>query len=183
MVDVGGSAMPNSAPSTLARIPLVWMIREIVLCNTGIEFDEAALADFGITLPTVLPENYPTGDASDPANLVLQPSQNVSALDKGYTADVVSPLHDELKLMPIWWVLEFFIFRYTWQGQNGKWVTRYRYVSDVLSRMEAEALAGQDEPWSAEIHSTTASGNESAYLCQGTHGRWPELYTRGQVAW
>ncbi|KAG8981418.1 hypothetical protein FRB90_007270 [Tulasnella sp. 427] len=35
--------------------------------------------------------------------------------------DVLSPVHDELKRMPLWWVLEVLPMIKSWQNENGEW--------------------------------------------------------------
>ena len=53
--DVGGGAVPNEERHMLSRIPLRWMIRQCFLCNTGIIFDTAAMAEVGLDVHTLWP--------------------------------------------------------------------------------------------------------------------------------
>ncbi|EJT99621.1 hypothetical protein DACRYDRAFT_82030, partial [Dacryopinax primogenitus] len=53
--DLGGGAVKNYVQSSPNRIPLVWLIREVVLANTGIQFNQAALDADGIRLPVMNP--------------------------------------------------------------------------------------------------------------------------------
>jgi len=45
--------------------------------------------------------------------------------------DVLSPVHDELKLMPLWWILEVLPMLETYQDEKGKW---HRIVRINLGR-------------------------------------------------
>jgi len=97
--DVGGGCVTNDVPFSANRIPLTWMIREIVLSNTGIKFDESpdgALARDGITLPSV--------DAQE------KTGNPVSELDSRYKDDVKAPIHDWLNEDKRWWILEVLPF-------------------------------------------------------------------------
>ncbi|EJT99622.1 hypothetical protein DACRYDRAFT_82033 [Dacryopinax primogenitus] len=99
--DVGGGNCDNSVQSSSNRIPLVWMIREVVLANTAILFDEEALEADGIVLPVVRQPK----DASMPDN-------RVSTLDLRYNDDVLSTITDQLKAVWAWWMLEVLPFTY-----------------------------------------------------------------------
>ncbi|KZT52345.1 hypothetical protein CALCODRAFT_441695 [Calocera cornea HHB12733] len=113
--DVGGGCTKNSDPASAARIPLVWMLREIVLADTGIEFDESALAQDGISLPTAA-----TGEAIIStgkngmlnARAALAEENWVENLDKRYDQDVQAKVSDQLKLARVWWALEVMPFTY-----------------------------------------------------------------------
>lgn len=73
------------------RITLTWMIREIALTGTGIEFDDAALARDGISLPSPSsPMTMVKPDAKGDleANRALAPENYVANLDKRYKGDV-----------------------------------------------------------------------------------------------
>jgi len=98
--DIGGGAEPNGTPNSLAYITLRWMVREIVKSGCGIQFDEDALQRAKIDL-----------------------ASSESPLADG--ADAVQPLHDELKSNPLWWILEIFPMKFTWQDANGAWKTGF----------------------------------------------------------
>ncbi|EJT99648.1 hypothetical protein DACRYDRAFT_17303 [Dacryopinax primogenitus] len=93
--DVGGGCVTNGVAHSANRIPLVWMIREMVLSKTGIEFNTDALNRDGIKLPT--PD----------ARVHL-----VSKLDLRYAEDVKAPIHDWLNEDKRWWILELLPFTY-----------------------------------------------------------------------
>jgi hypothetical protein len=67
--DVGGGSVANGTPSTLARIPLRWMIRECFKTKTGIMFHTDGLREIGLDparlYPAVLPRPpaLPVGSA------------------------------------------------------------------------------------------------------------------------
>ncbi|EJT99634.1 hypothetical protein DACRYDRAFT_37114, partial [Dacryopinax primogenitus] len=84
--DVGGGCAQNTERFSANRIPLTWMIREIVLANTGIVFDEAALAADGIILPSPNPQRVLARDTA------------------GH--DTVALISDQLKLVRSWWIIE-----------------------------------------------------------------------------
>lgn len=48
MSDVGGGSVSNSTTHCLSDISLRWMVREVVLSQSGIQFDSAALERAGI---------------------------------------------------------------------------------------------------------------------------------------
>lgn len=43
-------------------------------------------------------------------------------------ADCVDPIHDELKLSPMWWLLEMLPMPYSWQDADGVWQKKWRLV-------------------------------------------------------
>ncbi|KZO94581.1 hypothetical protein CALVIDRAFT_599949 [Calocera viscosa TUFC12733] len=94
--DIGGGCVTNDVEHSANRIPLVWMIREIVLSHTGITFDPAALKRDGIALPTHAAQEK-GGNA-------------VRQLDKQYEKDVEAPIHDWLNIDKRWWLLEVLPF-------------------------------------------------------------------------
>jgi uncharacterized protein (DUF2235 family) len=114
--DVGGGNALNTAPHTLADIPLRWMIEQIVQSNTQILFDYDAFARWNI--PTCIGQDPPpqgggtsTGDDADVASLDAQ--------------DAVQPITDQLWKAPLWWILEIFPTSFTYQNAQDKWVTTF----------------------------------------------------------
>jgi hypothetical protein len=104
--DVGGGAVTNDTTSCLADIPLRWMIREVVASGCGINFDPEAL---------------------ERANIILSPEPTTAEIDMDMT-DVLQPLHDQLKLDPLWWLLEIIPLPFSSQDANGVWHRNWRYV-------------------------------------------------------
>ncbi|KZT52354.1 hypothetical protein CALCODRAFT_487202 [Calocera cornea HHB12733] len=126
--DVGGGNVTNTTLSSTNRIPLTWMLREIVLANTGIVFDEVALARDGISLPVPNPGVVATGKDADgtlETERVLSPENYVSNLDQRYSDDVLARTSDQLKLVKAWWILEIMPFTYRIQcktpGRADQW--------------------------------------------------------------
>ncbi|KZO94580.1 hypothetical protein CALVIDRAFT_599948 [Calocera viscosa TUFC12733] len=120
--DVGGGNVKNKTRSSANRIPLTWMIREIVLANTGIVFDEAALSRDGISLPVPNPALTATGknaDGSMETETVLAPENYISKLDGRYSEDALAPTSDQLVLKWAWWILEIMPFTYRIQSKKG----------------------------------------------------------------
>jgi hypothetical protein len=94
------------------------MVREVMASQCGILFDDEALARNSIPTTITFPPTLPELDD-----------------DK---ADAVQPIHDELKLNPLWWIVELFPLRYLWQDANGVWHTSYGFVA--ISRVCPEKL-------------------------------------------
>lgn len=95
--------MKNDAPHSLANITLRWMVREIVKSGCAIQFDEAALKRANIDIESV--------------NSITQDDQ-----------DALDTIHDQLKLDPLWWILEIVPLTFTWQDNAGVWHRNFRYV-------------------------------------------------------
>jgi len=107
--DVGGGAVSDDTVSSLANITLRWMVREIILSQCGIRFDVDALQR--LSIPYVFP------DAGNP-------NDAMTARDK---TDAVQPLHDQLKAIPLWWLLEIIPLHYSWQDDQGVWHTSFTF--------------------------------------------------------
>ena len=110
LLDVGGGSVSNDTTSCLANIPLRWMIREVVASGCGILFDSSALLR---------------------ANITLSPEPTSAEIDMDM-ADAVEPLYDELKLDPLWWLLEIIPLQFTWQDADGVWHREWRYAVPSL---------------------------------------------------
>jgi len=125
--DVGGGATSNTDPNSLANIPLRWMVQEIVRADCAILFDYGAFEQWGIPIdigkendpPTSLAVNEASG--SDPETGGPVTENQADALD------VVQPMHDQLKKMPLWWILEIMFTSYTYQNVQDKWVTSWSF--------------------------------------------------------
>lgn len=90
--DVGGGAVKNDCRHMLSRIPLRWMIRQCFECNTGILFDTARLAEYGMDVHTLWPVYKPP---SKPA------SGPPSALLEKYNRKILAPIHRRSVFLPI----------------------------------------------------------------------------------
>lgn len=146
--DVGGGATPSDVQRTLSDISLRWMLREIVQSNCGIQFDHNAFVRAGIPLSILgvganlepspsqrITEAKLNGDSSkdELSTVVAHIPLSPMGTDGGEAAkqealDAVQPLHDELKIMPLWGILEVIPFLVSWQDETGAWHRAFRYV-------------------------------------------------------
>jgi uncharacterized protein (DUF2235 family) len=115
--DVGGGNASNTAPHTLADIPLRWMIEQIVQSNTQILFDYDALSRWHI--PASIGQDPPPQEGGNSTGN----DADVEALD---AQDAVQPITDQLWKMPLWWILEIIPLTYTYQNAQDKWITTFR---------------------------------------------------------
>ncbi|EJC98126.1 uncharacterized protein FOMMEDRAFT_162480 [Fomitiporia mediterranea MF3/22] len=121
--DVGGGAEKNNADGMLSDIPLRWMVREVVASQCGIQFDAATMARLNVHVSLPGPEYFAAG-----INGTTPPGPRPSEVD--ITADQVDstkPLHDELKLDPLWWILEIIPLPFTWQDAKAKWHKKWEF--------------------------------------------------------
>ncbi|KII90919.1 hypothetical protein PLICRDRAFT_107215 [Plicaturopsis crispa FD-325 SS-3] len=108
--DVGGGAVPDDTQLSLAEITLRWMVREVMASECGIQFDENALARMKVPTTTFPPA---TSTSAGPVELELD------------AKDATQPLHDQLKIKWIWWLLEIIPLTYTWQDMDGVWHKKF----------------------------------------------------------
>ena len=116
--------MKNSDEDTLADITLRWMVREVIASQCGIQFDPKVMAELNVhaTFPT--PEIFNGAGSSSDASPGPRPSEQDTAADK---IAATKPLHDELKLDPIWWILELIPLPFSWQDAKGKWHKKWKF--------------------------------------------------------
>ena len=121
------------------------MVREIIASKCGIQFDTTMMAKFDVN-PVMPPEQYYSTSLHN-ANASTHKPQATSSEDQpkpsekdetSDAADAVKPLHDELALMPIWWILEVIPLSFSWQDKLGQWhkklelhLGRGRYKNDT----------------------------------------------------
>lgn len=84
---------------SLGNITLRWMVREAFASESGIQFDYAALVR---------------------ANIALGLEPTAAELDMD-NVDALQPIHDELKIDPLWWLLEIIPLQFSWQDADGVW--------------------------------------------------------------
>ncbi|KAJ1310118.1 hypothetical protein OPQ81_006865 [Rhizoctonia solani] len=120
--DVGGGEERNDAKYSLSNISLRWMVRQIILSQCGIQFNNDALRDMKIPLPTLS-----FGKVSENAHFssltyakVIEEAQNQER------RDALAPLHDALR-NPLWWPLEFFPLIHSYQDEQGNWHRNYKW--------------------------------------------------------
>ena len=102
--DVGGGSVKDTERYSLANISLRWMVKQVELSQCGIKFDPVALEAVKM-------------DASSPTS-PGSPGE----------CDTSAGIHDQLKLQPMWWLLELLPMKYSWQTPNGKWEHEWGYV-------------------------------------------------------
>lgn len=106
ILDIGGGAVADDIDIALSDITLRWMVRQVMASQCGIQFEEDALARAMIPKTT-----FPPGTATVAGGEELK-------LD---LPDAIAPLHDQLKIFPLWWFLEIIPMHYSWQDEAGVW--------------------------------------------------------------
>jgi len=124
--DVGGGNVKDNVASSTNRVTLVWMIREIICADPGIEFDTTLMANDGILPPDPDADVPAIRDAAGNIQTprVIAPQNYISRLDQRYDLDAVAWISDQLKLKWAWWILEILPFTYcipTDQGGPNHW--------------------------------------------------------------
>ncbi|KAL5520131.1 hypothetical protein ACEPAG_1791 [Sanghuangporus baumii] len=122
--DVGGGAVKNSVEDTLSDIPLRWMVREVIASQCGIQFDAAVMESLHVHASLQAPEYYAAASSDAEGTLGPRPSKEDCAADE---VDATKPLHDELRLMPIWWTLEIIPLPFSWQDAKGVWHKKWEF--------------------------------------------------------
>ncbi|EIN07594.1 hypothetical protein PUNSTDRAFT_103627 [Punctularia strigosozonata HHB-11173 SS5] len=112
--DVGGGSVPDTADHSLANITLRWMVRQVLLAQCGVLFDSAAL------------------DFLDISDAVFPPVSSSKASEKELQqdeADALAPngVHDELKAIPAWWLLEIIPLPIRYQDKEGVWKKKWTF--------------------------------------------------------
>ncbi|KAK1221590.1 hypothetical protein PQX77_015603 [Marasmius sp. AFHP31] len=113
--DIGGGAVTNDTPESLANITLRWMVRQVMESQCGISFRSEALAKLSIVPPVASPFTVSSDSSTDGPNNPAYEQDQVDAL---------MPMHDMLKLKGgniLWWILEIIPFHYSWQDGRGIW--------------------------------------------------------------
>ncbi|KAG8754368.1 hypothetical protein FRC12_011207 [Ceratobasidium sp. 428] len=120
--DVGGGEELNTAKYSLSNIPLRWMVRQIILAQCGIQFNQNALKEMDIPLPTL-------SFGRSNLDAVFHYEPDVAAVKEAKEReqqDALAKIHDALK-NPLWWSLEFFPIVHSYQDENGKWHSSFRW--------------------------------------------------------
>ncbi|KAJ7483420.1 hypothetical protein FB451DRAFT_1393527 [Mycena latifolia] len=148
--DVGGGSVGNDTRHSLARIPLRWMIRECFKAGTGMIFDTQRLKTLGLDPTTLYPAVVGRAPAPNVKNARIEPPPRASWLRKVFSRDrpptpspeledpeasvedqedlqdALSPMYDQLKLKPLWWILEILPMSFRSQELDDRWVTKVR---------------------------------------------------------
>ncbi|CAE6434278.1 unnamed protein product [Rhizoctonia solani] len=120
--DVGGGEERNDAEYSLSNISLRWMVRQIILSQCGIQFNNEALRDMKIPLPTLsFGKVDPTAHYSS-----LGDAKVIEAAQNQERRDALAPSHDALR-NPLWWPLELFPLVHSYQDENGDWHRSFRW--------------------------------------------------------
>ncbi|KZP00810.1 hypothetical protein CALVIDRAFT_552511 [Calocera viscosa TUFC12733] len=127
--EVGGGNFTDDEPYDPARIPLTWMLRELVLTNTGIEFDMDALKKAQIDLPEPPEGGRLANGKAEPEERPIMPVHYISNLNLRYEGDVKAKISDQLAITPMWWVLELMPFSHVHHGPDGK--VEYSYLPNL----------------------------------------------------
>ncbi|KAH8114493.1 hypothetical protein DFH11DRAFT_1594792 [Phellopilus nigrolimitatus] len=123
--DVGGGDVKNNVSSSLADIPLRWMIREVAASQCGIQFDAAMMARLNVHVCLPAPIYFaPATSAVNGEDPGPQPSAKDATSD---ATDAQQPLHNELRAKPLWWILEVIPLPFTWQDAAGAWHERWEF--------------------------------------------------------
>ncbi|KAJ6583965.1 hypothetical protein DFH09DRAFT_1433942 [Mycena vulgaris] len=101
--DVGGGAVENGVARSLSDITLRWMVNQIRTSTCGVLFDQQALARAAIP-PVIDPS---TADGEDAASS--------------------EPIHDQLKLLPTWNLLEILPLPWSVQDTQGAWHYKFGF--------------------------------------------------------
>ena len=145
--DVGGSSVPDTVRCSLSDITLRWMIKQVVLSNCGIKSDETALKEADIDVSTIAldsptqpamnnseveagaalptPQALPNspGDGESEEHMIRR---GVQEQDLQQKQDAMAPIYDQLKIQPLWWLLELLPIKSTWQEADGTWKSKWR---------------------------------------------------------
>lgn len=103
--DIGGDIAPDAVQHQLPNITLRWMVREVMASRCGVQFDDQAL------LRASVPNFNSPVNGTDPYH-------EQQRLD---VVDALMPMHDQLKIVPLWWLLEIIPREYMWQDERGVW--------------------------------------------------------------
>jgi len=119
--DVGGGQAQDKAKDAVSNIPLRWMIEQIVSAECQILFDWDAFERWHIPRVTAQYKDPspPKGECatSDDA----PPGEG----DERDAQDAIQKITDQLKVNPLWWILEIFPTSYTYRNAHEKWVTTW----------------------------------------------------------
>ncbi|KAF8158001.1 hypothetical protein B0H34DRAFT_674491 [Crassisporium funariophilum] len=143
--DVGGGAVTNETAQSLGSISLRWMVREVIASGCGIVFDSDALVR---------------------AKINLDPEPTVVGMEMD-AADALEPIHDELKLNVLWWLLEILPLSYSWQDANGVWHRNWKFhlgkgrdIVDLQPTFHATVKRRMESPLSYTPKAKWKSGTE-----------------------
>lgn len=106
--DVGGGSVPDDTKYSLGDVSLAWMLREIMMSQCGILFNQERLMEQGFRISAFADQSNSTGDSN-----------------------AVQPIYDTLHTPGVrifWWILELLPTKYNYQDSDGVWHTTWRCV-------------------------------------------------------
>jgi len=166
--DVGGGSTPDTDPYSLADIPLRWMLQEIVRAECGIQFDYDAFAQWGIPTDIGRDTYVPTSPTTNQTNGSGTSAEGSATENPSDAFDVVKPMHDQLKAIPAWWLLEIIPTSYTYQNMKNKWITKWsihlgrgRYVPPQPKFHESVRIRMQDPKLKYKPRAKYTAGTET----------------------
>ncbi|KAI9508360.1 hypothetical protein F5148DRAFT_918894 [Russula earlei] len=120
--DVGGGSALDKDGHSLANIPLRWMVEQAVNADCGILFHWDAFDRWHIpsSIGSHVYKSLRCGEGA--AATEDGPNRKINQQD---AQDAVRPIHDELKRIPLWWILEFLPLSFTYQNQQGNLATSF----------------------------------------------------------
>ncbi|KZP04656.1 hypothetical protein FIBSPDRAFT_923299 [Athelia psychrophila] len=140
--DVGGGSVANGTRHSLARIPLRWMIRQCFILKTGLLFHSTKFKEVGIDPATIYPHvlERPPPIQYTPETLASRYEKLINfATDSKETVntrdpfineeeedllDSLTPIYDQLRLAPFWWVLELLPNKHRYQKADDSWTAK-----------------------------------------------------------
>jgi len=173
--DVGGGSVRNGTRNSLARIPLRWMIRECFKLNVGILFHRDMFKQIGMDPASLYPHvqarpppmyqapkvpgspdstmkaltaSRPKVVNGDPTVVAYCDNGDFVSEEVEDMLDAVSPMYDQLRIGPVWWLLEVIPQPLRYQDDDDDaWVQKYTcvprclacYIADIAGRVNMGA--------------------------------------------
>ena len=152
--DVGGGAVEDAVRYSLGDISLRWMVKQVIISQCGIRFDATALRRADIDVSNIVVDGHtqtiaekiwrkepepahgvsptpPTshGEGGSGEDMIQKgEGKNVEAQPWPQDQDVLTDIHDQLKIQRSWWLLETMPMKYVWQEPDGTWKSKWGYA-------------------------------------------------------
>lgn len=95
------------------------MVQQVVDSQCGIMFNDESDSFKALDLRSISSIHIHNGKIDAAISPVPENTDAIDALE---------PIHDEIKAMPLWWILELIPRTFLWQGADGRWNKRFAYV-------------------------------------------------------
>ncbi|KAK0466044.1 uncharacterized protein EV420DRAFT_1474854 [Desarmillaria tabescens] len=164
--DIGGGSVANDVRNNLARIPFRWMIRQCFLLNTGIMFHRELLKQFGLEPSMLYPVVKPRPPPITGAPLPVESSGDTVCEETEDLRDALSPMFDQLSLVPAWWILELLPAKVRYQKRDDTWGKTLTPHS--LNRGQPRHIPRQDVQ-GVKVHRTVKLRMESEHVAGGKY--------------